>query len=237
MRSIKYSVFAAAMVVTSFSTVKAQTADDIVQKHVTAIGGADNWKKVKSVKMTGSMNAGGNEMPITITIVHNTGFRMDLSIAGMNNYQILTKEGGWSYFPVGGQVKAEAMPAEAVKESQDQLDVMDALVDYKAKGRKVTLLGKDDVEGTECFKLKLTHENGKEETMFIDAATFHHIRSVEKMKANGKEVEATSNYGNYQKLPEGIMYPMSIETPEGPLVLKTVEINKPVDNSIFKPAN
>jgi hypothetical protein len=57
------------------------------------------------------------------------------------------------------------------------------------------------------------------------------------VKANGKEMENTTNYGNYQKLPEGIVYPMSIESPEGPITLKSVEINKPVDEKIFKPAN
>ena len=72
--------------------------------------------------------------------------------------------------------------------------------------------------------------------MFLDASTYYHIRSVEKVKANGKEMENISTYGNYTKLPEGIVYPMSIETGGGPMVLKSVEINKPVDESIFKPS-
>ena len=214
---------------------KAQTADEIIQKHIAAIGGIDNWKKITSIKMTGSMNAGGTELPITMTTVQKKGWRMEFSINGMLNYAILTTTDGWSYFPVQGQTKPEAMTAEDVKDGQDQLDIAGPLVDYQAKGNKITYLGKDDVEGTDCYKLKVTYPNGKEETIYIDASNYYHIRSVSKMTVNGKEVEQIQNFGNYQKLPEGIVYAMSVETGNGPMAIKTVEINKPVDESIFKP--
>ena len=109
------------------------------------------------------------------------------------------------------------------------------LVDYQAKGNKIAYLGKDQVEGTDCHKLKVTYPNGKEETVYIDASNFYHIRSVEKIQANGKEEEVTSNYGNFQKLPEGIFWPMSLDNGVGPIALKTVEVNKPIDESMFKP--
>ena len=40
-------------------------------------------------------------------------------------------------------------------------------MDYKAKGSKIELVGKDDMEGTEVYKLKLTTKDGKEKTMFF----------------------------------------------------------------------
>ena len=236
MKNLRFSLIAVAMVFASVISVKAQTADEIVNKHITAIGGMDNWKKITSIKMVGSVNAGGTEFPVTMTRVSGKGSRMEFSINGMNNYQIITKTNGWSYFPIQGQTKPEAIPDEMVKESQDELDVQGPLVDYKAKGNKVTYLGKDDVEGTECFKLKVTYPNGKEETMYIDASNYYHIRTVSKVKANGKEEEVVSNFSNYQKLPEGIVYPMTIETGNGPRAIKSVEINKPIDESVFKPS-
>ena len=54
-----------------------------------------------------------------------------------------------------------------MKESVDQYDTQGSLVDYKAKGHSVEYLGKEDVEGTEAHKLKLTHKSGKTETMFL----------------------------------------------------------------------
>ncbi len=235
MKKTRSFIMAFVMVFASLINVSAQTADELIQKHLDAVGGVDNWKKINSLKMTGSMNAGGQEIPITMTTVNGKASRMDIVINGMANYTILTTTEGWAYFPIQGQTKPEAFPAEMVKEQQDELDVtMDPLIDYKAKETKVAYLGKDDVEGTECHKFKVTLKNGKEQTLFLDAGNYYCLRSVEKTKANGKEVESATVFGNFQKLPEGIVFPMSISSDFGPLTLKSVEINKPVDESIFK---
>ncbi len=136
--------------------------------------------------------------------------------------------------PFGGQTKPEAIPDETLKQSQDQLDAQGALIDYKAKGTTATYLGKDDVEGTDCFKVKLTYKSGKEETMYFDATNYYHIRSVAKVKAEGKEIEITSNYSDFQKLPEGIVYAMSQEGGmTGQMKIKSVEINKPIPDDFF----
>jgi hypothetical protein len=235
MKNIRLSILAAAMIFASFVTAKAQTADEIINKHITAIGGIDNWKKITSVKMIGSSNANGMEIPINITIQQSKGMKVEYTFNGMTGYSIITDKTGWNYSPFSGQPKAEVIPDEMVKQMQNGLDVQGPLIDYKAKGNKVTFLGKDDIEGTECYKLKVTFSNGKEETMYIDAANYYHIRSVEKVKANGKEEEQTSTYGNFQKLPEGIVYPMSVDNGGGPVQLKSVEINKPIADNFFAP--
>jgi len=237
MKKLKLSVLVTLLAIGSSYTLTAQTADEIIKKHVDAVGGWDNWKNIVSLKETGVINFGGTEMPVVITIINGKGNRMDMTILGKANYMIITPEKGWMYFPAQGQTKAEAIPDEQVKEQQDQLDVtQDPLIDYKAKGNKVVALGKDDVEGTDCFKLKVTDKSGKETTVFLDATTYNIIRTKEKAKANGKEVESTTNYTNYQKQPEGIIIPMSIESEDGPVTIKSVEVNKSLDVSIFKPA-
>jgi len=236
MRKIRFSIFAAMALLTCAITATAQTADEIISKHIAAIGGAENWKKITSLKATGSINAGGMEIPVVMTTVNGKGFKVEFTLSGMTGYEIITPTTGWAYSPMQGQTKPEAIPQEMVKESQDQLDIAGALIDYKTKGNKIVYLGKDDVEGTECHKLKVTFPTGKEETMFFDASNYYHIRSVEKIKANGKEEEQTATYGNFQKLPEGIVYAMSQESGGGPIAIKTIEINKPVPDNFFKPA-
>jgi len=215
----------------------AQTADEIIQKNITARGGMDNVKKISSVKMSGSINANGQDIDVVMTILNNKGMRQDITIAGMANYTIITPAGGWNYFPVGGQTKPEAMTADDVKQAVDQLELQGPLVDYAAKGHKVEYVGKDQVEGTDCYKLKVTHKSGMEETVYIDASNYYLIRAVDKVKVNGKEQEATINYSNFQKLPEGIMFPMTVGSGQGDVTFKSVEMNKPVDEKIFTPSN
>ena len=180
----------------SLSTVKAQTADEIVNKHIEAIGGAENWKKVNSIVLTGTMSVQGMSLDVITTVLHNKGSRQDINAMGMNNYQILTPTAGWSFFPIQGQQAPEPMTADDVKEGQTDLDAQGSLVDYKAKGHTVELIGKEDVDGTECFKLKLALKTGKTETYFIDPKTYYVLKSVSIKKANGQEAEVSTVLSN-----------------------------------------
>ncbi|MBC7901986.1 MAG: hypothetical protein H7Y27_01125 [Gemmatimonadaceae bacterium] len=223
----------------TIATVSAQTADELIAKHIEAIGGAEAWKKINSVRTEGTLTVQGTEVTVTSTVLHQKGARQDISVMGMTGYTIVTPAAGWTFMPFQGQTQVEAMTEDMLKESQDQVDAHGSVVDFKTKGHTIEYLGKEDVDGTECFKLKMTQKSGKVETMFLDPKSYLLIKSVSKRKANGAEVEETTTYSNYQKLPEGILLPMAITVPVGPgiiaeLQVKKVEVNKPVDEAIFK---
>ncbi len=230
---MKRFVFSFLLLATAFIT-KAQTADEIIAKHIEAIGGADAWKKVNSVKMEGTMQVQGATVSMTQTVLHGKGNRQDISFMGMNGFMIIAPTSGWNFMPFEGQAAPEAQTAEAVAESQADLDAQGNLIDYAAKGHTVEYLGKDDVEGTECFKLKVNLKSGKPETLYFDTKSYLIIRSVSVQKANGQEVEVTTNFSNYEKLPEGIMVAKSIGLPFGEMNITKVTINATVDESIFK---
>jgi hypothetical protein len=156
---------------------------------------------------------------------------------GMTGYQIITPTAGWNFLPFQGQTTPEPMTADELKQSADDLDVQGKLVDYKSKGNTVEYLGKDDVEGTECFKLKITTKAGNVETVFIDPKSYYIVRSVVKKTANGQESDVPTDLSNYKKLPEGIVVPFSITLPFGELVISKAEVNKQIDEATFKPSN
>ncbi|HPI53537.1 MAG TPA: hypothetical protein PLU10_02525, partial [Chitinophagaceae bacterium] len=47
-------------------TSQAQSLDEIVNKHIEAVGGKDNWMKVKSLKTSAVLKAQGAEINMTI---------------------------------------------------------------------------------------------------------------------------------------------------------------------------
>ena len=236
MKLIRTSAIAIVAMLVSIFTF-AQTAEEIVTKHIEAIGGAAAWKKINSIYYEGKMTVQGAEINVTLTVLNGKGSRQNISVMGMTGYQIVTPTAGWNFMPFQGQTTAEAMTADELKQSADDLDVQGKLVDYKSKGHTVELLGKDDVEGTECFKLKITTKAGNVETVFIDPKSYYIVRSVVKRTANGQESDVQSDLSNYQKLPEGIVVPFSITLPFGELVISKAEVNKQIDESTFKPSN
>jgi hypothetical protein len=221
-----------ALAVASFSS--AQTAEEVVAKYISAKGGADNLRKIQTVVMKGTLNANGLEIPINSYVIGNKAYRQDFTVNGMTGYQIITKENGWNFNPFMGQTKAEAMTADDIKSSLDQLDATDDLLDYAAKGTGVEYLGTEDVEGTECYKLKLTMSSGKEKTYFIATADNMLVKTSQKVNANGQEVETSTMMSNYKEV-NGVLFPYSISVDFGPLEIENIEINVPVDESLFQP--
>ncbi len=234
MKKIFLSILATMII--GFSFAQDLTADQIVNKYIDAIGGKAAWSKVNSLVMKGTIKMQGAELAITTMVVDKKGMRQEFTLNGMTGYQIMTPDSGWNFSPFQGQKVPEPITADDVKQGQDQLDVEGNLIDYAAKGHTVELLGKDDVDGVEAYKLKETLKSGKEETIYIDPQSFLVIRDVTKQKANGKETEVKTDLSNYQKLPEGILVPMSVKLPFGELTITDVKVNTSVDPNIFHPS-
>jgi hypothetical protein len=233
MKPFKIILFSFITMLTA-GVVNAQTADEVITKHISAIGGADAWKKINSMKSEGNLQVNGADVSVVMTALHGKGNRQDISVMGMTGFMIIAPTAGWNYMPFNGQTAPEPMTAEDVAGSQPQLDLQGSLIDYASKGHTVEFLGKDDVDGTECLKLKVNYKGGTTETMYLDAKNFYVIRSVTKRKTNGQEVESTTNFSNYEKLPEGIVVAKSIGLPFGELNITKITVNGPVDETIFK---
>jgi hypothetical protein len=218
--------------------IQAQTLDEIIDKNIAAMGGKDKLLALNSVSMEGTLSFSGQNIPIKIIQLNNKGQKVTLTINGMVNYTIQTKDSGWNYFPIQGQTKPEVMPSAVIKEMSDGLDIQGSFLNYKEKGHTVELIGKDDVDGTECFKIRMVTKSGLEETLFIDPANYYVIKSVEKTKASGKEQEQSQTFSNFKKMDSGYVFPLSL-TGFGPGELKItkIEVNIPIDESLFRPSN
>jgi len=221
-------------------TVQAQTADEIVNKAIDAIGGKDKISTIKTVYSEYDMEIMGNTASGQSYLVNGTGFRNEVDFGGQKIIQVYTDKGGWSINPLQGQTTAEAMPEDQAKAGKGQLDVGGPLFNYAAKGSKVELVGKEDVNGVSAHKLKLTTKDSAAEiTYLIDPTTFYVLKAYNKTSVNGQQVETVASFSNYKKTDFGYVMPGTTELvlPQGitlNITSKKVEINKEIDPKIFE---
>jgi hypothetical protein len=217
--------------------VQGQTLDEIIDKYVAALGGKEKLLALNTAVMEGAMNFNGQDIKVKISQANYKAQRVDISFGGVSGYIIQTRDSGWQYLPFQGQQKAEPMPQDVIKETVDALDIQGPLLNYKEKGHSVELLGKDDVDGTECFKIKLISKSGLEQTLYIDPVNYYIIKSTTKTHAAGKEAVQTQTFSNYKKLDSGYVFPFSASGfGPGELTFTKIEVNPPLDESIFKPS-
>ncbi|HQW85087.1 MAG TPA: hypothetical protein PK987_11515 [Ferruginibacter sp.] len=212
---------------------QAQTVDEVINNHITALGGKENLNKLQNIISEGNLNVQGTDIGVTLTMVNNKLARQDIFVNGMSGFDMLTDKEGWTYMPFNGMQKPEPKTSDDVKEGLSDLDIAGPLVDYAAKGNKVELLEKEDVEGTECFKIKVTLASGKDETYYIDPATNMIIRTKKMQKANGQETEVQSDFSDYRDV-EGVKMPYSIGLPFGTLLISSIKVNQTIPESAYK---
>lgn len=230
-------ILSIALVITVFTLQsKAQTVDEIINKHIEARGGAEKLKNLQTMVMEGRVEQGGNEIALKFYLSNGIGVRTEFSVMGQTGYNILTPTGGWSFNPFAGNTEAQAMPEDQVKEGQSQLDIVGPLYDYKAKGNKIDLQGKEKIEGKDCYKLLLTRANGKTVTYFIDEAGLV-LRSVSTSTVNGSETEVTTDFSDYRKTPDGYLVAFKRINANGEISFDKIETNVKIDDTVFKPGN
>lgn len=217
--------------------LKAQTADEIVQKYIEAIGGAENWRKVNATFYEGDLHVHGGIVKVYKTVLHGKGMRRNMVSSAMNAFEIYTPTEGWEYLPFQGHQIPETVKTERLTKNADLYDAQGVLVDYTSKGHRLTYLGKEALEAKEYHKIKVDHKSGKSETLFFDVSSYLLTRAVTREIINGIESESITKYADYKKLPEGVWFPMSIILPFGEMDVKKVEINKEASANIFKPTS
>jgi outer membrane lipoprotein-sorting protein len=213
---------------------QAQTVDDIINKHVDAIGGKDKLSQIKSLYAESSVQVMGNEAPSTLTILNGKGYKMESEPNGQKMVQCYTDKGGWMINPFAGGSDAQALPGDLYKANEDQIYVGGPLVNYASKGNKVELQGKEDGG----YKIKVTNKDSAESTFYIDPSTYYITKQVQKGNMMGQEMEITRTYSNYTKTDFGYVMPYTTEISYGgqfslTSTVKKVEINKDVDPKIF----
>lgn len=220
------------MVMVQFT--QAQTVDEIVDKYVAALGGKEKMMALKTVKMEGSMSTQGVDLTLTSTRSHMIGIRLDIEVMGTSNYQVANTTKGSAFWPIRGQTAPEDMEPDQFKSAQNQMDLQGALVNYKDKGTNVELIGKETVDGSEAYNLKVTYKNGVVANYFIDSKTSRLVKTSGKQTVNGSEMEITTSYSDYKQNTDGYWFPYSITNMQGTIVYDKIQTNIPIDESIYK---
>jgi len=220
----------------------AQTADDIINKYMDALGGKEKLQSIRTIYQEGvAVMGNGAEIDSKLWRVQGKLFRNEITMPMGNIVIIITPTQGWSSNPQNGFAFKE-LPAEAVKQMQGQLDCTSPLVDYAAKGNTVELVGKDTVNGHACYKLKVTMPSGQYVTYAIDAKTYYVLRETRKGggmmgggggRRAGGDGEINIEYNDYQKTPDGYVFPFSIVFgySGARTSVEKLEVNKPVDEA------
>lgn len=218
----------------------AQTVDEVLAKHFEAIGGLESWNNVQSMRVTGTLVLSlGLEGPFTVVRSRPNKYRIEFTLQGMTVVQSTDGATSWMVMPFTGQTQPQEMPQEVADGFRDQADFDGLLMGYRDADLQVELVGKETVEDTETYKLKVTSQSGNVSHYFLDTESYLTVRIVASQKAEGGEVTTYESLTDYKAVGDLLIaHLLEIESTATPgmtqvLTVNSIELNPEISEATF----
>jgi hypothetical protein len=218
------------------------TAAQIVERNISARGGLQAWRTVKTLSMSGKLDAGGKQkvqLPFVLEMERSRKTRLELRFNGQTAVQVYDGTNGWKLRPFLNRNDVEPYTPEELKAASTQAELDGPLVDYTAKGTKVELEGVQQVEGHDAFNLKLTLKNGEVQHVWVDAQNFLDVKVEGTPRRLEGRFHPVATYLRDYRSVNGLMIPYVNETAvEGvrqteKILVEKVIVNPKLEDSHF----
>jgi len=218
----------------------AQTTDEIVAKVLAARGGLEKAKAVQTERITGTIYFNAEMYGPFLAEFKRPG-KMHNEVTIQNRTVVRSfngKDAGWVTNPFVGKDTPEAMSADEVKDAVNEADFDGPLVDAKAKGNTIELVGTERVEGRDAYILKVTHKDGQMSSYSFDAKTFLLAKWSGADTVNGENVTRETYFHDYRDV-GGLKFAFELvsNTPGADvtqrIVVDKIELDPQIDDGRF----
>lgn len=219
------------------------TPDEVVSKHLEAIG-QEKLLNTETIKLTGTMGQQGMDIKVIVHQKKPEIMRMEMEVQGMKIIMVVDGEKGWTINPMMGSMEPQNLPPEAIADLKKQnrtdptLSWEHPLDDWKKNGAQIELIGKEEVEGSDAYHLKVIFNDNAVINYFIDASSFYLLKVVSQESIQGQVVGqevVCSDFENYEGIvvPKKIAIYMNGQVAQD-FIMETCEFDVPIADLIFE---
>lgn len=217
----------------------AASVDEIVAKHVAARGGAERWKAVRSLEISGTYTSFSEANPFTLTRKRPGRYRFETRTMRMPVTVAHDGTSPWWIFPPYGVNEVAKPPEPDTVLIAREAEIEPVLLGWKEKGHKVELAGSGDINGQETVVLKVTLASGWIETWHLDPRTGLEVAvdsKVHDYTQASAEIQQRAYFSDWKTV-DGLVLPHRIEKEYGAratlMVLEKVKVDAPLDDAVF----
>jgi hypothetical protein len=217
------------------SVISAQTLDEIVKKYTEA-NKLDHVASLKTIKITATVSAMGNDMPMVLWMKNPNKIKSVTTFNGQDMITVFDGEKGYTVSPMTGSTEPMEMSPDQVKQTLRNSIFQNPLANYLKNGQ-LALAGEENVNDKPAYKLKATIEGGAVIDMFIDKNSYFLVKTSTTTSMNGMTVTMDSYPSDYTET-SGVIIPMKTTASAQGMDFQTtftkVEVDVPMEDSIFK---
>ncbi len=213
------------------------SARDIADAYIENTGGAEAYKNLESLRMTGTSTMQGMEFPIVITTNSDDKLHVEVDVQGQTIIQAYDGEKAWQVMPFQGITTPTEMADEEGADLKETI-FLSEFVDSEERGFTLERLDDKEIEGTQTHAVRVTNEAGIDRTYYFDTEYFVPVMMSSVSKGGqGKGMTVEVYMSDYQEV-DGMTMPMFLDTHFNgqsvqKITIKEVEMNAEVDDAMF----
>jgi hypothetical protein len=249
MRQAQSALFTILILFAGTITAFAQTAEELVEKHIVALGGRDALSKLHSRLMTGTitMTTPGGDIKGSLESYNKAPnkarrlVKMDLSAFGMGEMTMDQRFDGTTGYVIDSVNGNRELAGRQLEDAKSDY-FPSTFLKYKELEIKVEVGGKEKIGDREATILIMTAKSGTPMKFYLDPDTLMAIKMVATINVPqlGGDIEQTTEFSDYREI-DGVKIPfdLKVTNPAQSISIKLVKVehNKDIDEALFsKPA-
>lgn len=223
----------------------AQTVDEVIEKHLAAIGGRAALAKLQSRQMVGTITLSlptGGEVTGSVEALNavpnkaRTLIKLDLTALGAGPMQIDQRFDGTSGY-VLDSMQGDRPITGSQLDNMKSAAFPSPFLDYQQRGASVELKGKTKVGERDAYELAVKPASGSATRQFVDAETYLPLRMVVGVEVPGMGVlDQTTDFADQRDV-DGVKIPFLLKSSSAAqsftIVITKVDHNVTVDEKLF----
>jgi zinc protease len=192
------------------------TAEQVIDKYISAIGGADKIYSITDRTTVMKGTVGG--VKITITSYQKAPNKLKQRIKAGSSEQVITFDGKRGTMEIAGEER-EITGTELEKLKYES--TLTLLTDIEHHGIKLKLEGREKLNSKNVYKIILTLPSGIKWTQYYDTVSGLKLKELKYIQSESGLFEQETTYKDYREV-EGLLYPFKIKQSIGS---QTMEFN------------
>ncbi|MCX7936209.1 MAG: outer membrane lipoprotein-sorting protein [Chlorobi bacterium] len=232
-----FQVISAWFIALSVVTATAQnTADSIARQYQRALGNAERLAQLKRWSLVGKMvSPDGSWKRSFRAWFEGTKARTELVVQpGIIARSWTDGMRGWSIQPWTQSLTPQPMNQMSVRRMSVLASLWRNDLLAPQAGVKLEYLGLEELDGSDCHKLRARHSDGSVWTYWIDPDASLLVKLRVEARVSGEQFEWEATFGNYRNV-EGVLMPMMLDTTSGLMIIEQYEFNPSLSPTLFSP--
>ena len=210
------------------------SVDEVVAKHLEAMGGLDRLKDIQTLKKVAKVTMQGRQATTTMYFKRPNLSRQEVEVDGKTVISAFDGTTPWIINPMTGFNRPVTVSGAQAASIREDSSFDGPLVDFKSRGTIIDYVAREPLGDGEAHHLRVTSASRQIRHLYLDATTYLEVKlaaevektKLEQLSSDYRDVDGVKVAHHLKTIVNGAV--------QAEMQLESVEFNLPIETALFR---